>query len=108
MGPITVHTSPTLTFPFVTWVPRAREPLYTEGMQGWFQLDAKTVFSVTFGDARVIPFQAMNLWDSHPSGRVGKIVDHSVHRQRQFVLNYFHQIDEWACSQTHALHTKAQ
>ena len=58
-------------------MPKVHECLYTEGMKGWFQPQTKTVFSVTFGDVQV-PFKALNLWDNHPAGRGGKLIDKAV------------------------------
>ena len=36
-----------------------------------------------------VPVFAMGLWDSHPEGRMGKIIDRSVRTQRKFLLQYF-------------------
>ena len=87
-------------------MPRDRERLYSEGMNGWFNPEAKTIFTATFGSTPV-PFTALNLWDSHPSGRVGKIIDLAVKRQRPFLLNYFLNIDDtlYMLAHTHTTHT---
>ena len=83
LGPITVTPGPTLTFPFVACVPKDIGRLYTEGMTGWFQPEPKTVFFIQFGVVS-IPFRVLNLWDSHPAGRVGKIIEQAVRCQRRF------------------------
>ena len=77
-----------------------------EGMHGWFQPKAKTLFTVCINGMK-IPFRAIILWDSHPAGRVGKIVEHAVRRQRRFLLNYFQNLNETLCmlADTRITHT---
>ena len=96
VGPISIKPGPTLDFPFVAWVPRDRERLYFEGMKGWFNPEAKTIFTATFRST-LAPFTALNLWYSHPSGCVGKIIDRAVKRQQPFLLNYFLNINDTLC-----------
>ena len=68
---------PQLTFPSVAWVPRDISVLHEHGMHGWFQPEARLLFTLML-QGHQIRFYAMNLWDSHPLGRTGKIVDQSI------------------------------
>ena len=61
LGAVSVQAGPTLTFPYVAWVPKDKECLYTAGMSGLFQPEAKTMFYVTFETTRV-PFKALYPW----------------------------------------------
>ena len=51
------------------------------GMEGWFSQEVHLLFRASFDHAE-IPFNAVGLWDCHPEGRAGKILDRAVHRQR--------------------------
>ena len=96
----------TIARPYVAWVPSDRNRLYSEGMKGWFSPEAKRIFTATFGNVSV-PFTALNLRDSHPLGRVGKIIDQSVKRQQPFLLNYLLNLDDTLCmlADTRTSHT---
>ena len=55
---------------------------------GWFEPEHKLLFTVFFG-ATPVPVYAMGLWDSHPEGRVAKIIDRSARSQWRFLQGYF-------------------
>ena len=40
---------------------------------------------------------SLGLWDSHPEGRVGKIIDRSVRSQHRFLLSFFHDFNPLGC-----------
>ena len=40
------------------------------------------MFSMAFKDVQIL-FKALNLWDTHPAGRVGEIIDQAVKRRRK-------------------------
>ena len=65
-------------------------------MRGWFHPDKRLLFQVTFGDTQV-NFTAMALWDSHPEGRVGQIIQRSPRTQHAFLRNYFLQFEVIGC-----------
>ena len=44
-----------------------------------------------------VQFQALNLWDSHPLGRTGRIVDQSLPKQQYFLRGYFAHLDLHQC-----------
>ena len=69
-----VKPGSTLTFPFVAYVPTSRTLFDDQGMQGWFQPENELLFTLQFPEID-IPVVALGLWDSHPEGRVGKIID---------------------------------
>ena len=48
--------------------------LNSEGMISWFSSATKLLFTVCLDEVQ-IDFHAMGLWDSHPDGRIGLIVD---------------------------------
>ena len=83
-----IKPGPTLTFPHVAFVPRDRTYFEAHSMQGWFSREERLLFTLSF-DSLHIPVYAMGLWDSHPEGRVGKIIDRSVRMQRRFLLQFF-------------------
>ena len=91
-----IKPGPTLTFPCPAYVPRDKQVLYTTGMRGWFHPDERLLFQVTFGDTQV-DFIAMGLWDSHPEGHVGHIIQRSPRTQHAFLRNYFLQFDSVRC-----------
>ena len=88
LPPISLTPGPSLTFPFVSIVPHDPHHFNKNGMSGWFQQDATCLFKLKVGD-QTIPVVCIELWDSHPEGRVGKIIDKSVVRQRHFLRGYF-------------------
>ena len=57
-------------------------------MQGWFSPEDRLLFTLSLNEFDV-PVFAMGLWDSHPEGRIGRIMDRSVRTQRKFLLQYF-------------------
>ena len=92
----TIKLGPTLTFPDVAWVPRDPEVLHTEGMISWFSPTTKLLFTIDLDNTK-IEFHAMGLWDSHPDGRVGLIVDRSPRSQHMFLRKYFLNFDAVRC-----------
>ena len=91
-----IKPGPVLTFPFVAYVPTSRDMFDDQGMHGWFRPESKLLFTLQL-PAIAIPVVAMGLWDSHPEGRVGKIIDRSVRSQRKFLLSYFHDFNPLRC-----------
>ena len=75
-----IEPVPLLTFPYPTYMPHDKQVLYQRGMQGWFHLDKRLLFQVTFEDTQV-GFTGMGLWDSHPEGRDGQIIQRSPRAQ---------------------------
>ena len=65
-------------------------------MQGWFQPENKPPFTLQFLEIDMLVV-ALGLWDSHPEGRVGKIIYCSVRSQRPFLLSYFHDCNPMRC-----------
>ena len=94
--PVSVKPGPQLTFPSVAWVPRDISVLHTHGMHGWFQPEARLLFTLML-QGHQIKFYAMNLWDSHPLGRTGKIVDQSIPKQQFFLRGYFANLNITQC-----------
>ena len=95
-----IKPGPVLTFPDPAYVPRNKQVLYTKGMRGWFHPDKCLLLQATFGDTQV-DFTAMGLWDSHPDGRVGEIVQRSPRTHHAFLRNYFLQFDSVRCHMAH-------
>ena len=91
-----IEPGPVLTFPNPAFVPRDKQVLYTAGMRGWFHPEKRLLLQVTFGDTQV-DFTALGLWDSHPEGRVGQIIQRSPRTQHAFLRNYFLQFDSVRC-----------
>ena len=91
-----IKPGPVLTFPYPAYVPCDKQVLYHTGMKGWFHPEKRLFFHVTFRDSRV-NFIAMGLWDSHPEGRVGQIIQRSPRAQHAFLRNYFLQFDVFRC-----------
>ena len=58
------------------------------GMEGWLSLEVHLLFRAPF-DHAWIPFYAVGLWACHPEGRVGKIIDRAVHKERPFSHRIF-------------------
>ena len=73
-----------------------RDLLHTSGMGGWFGQEMHLLFCAFFG-AATLPFYAMGLWGNHHEGRVGKIIDHAIHKQRPFLTTYFHSFQPLKC-----------
>ena len=91
-----IKPGPTLTFPFVAYVPAERKVFDDQGMQGWFEPEHKLPFTLQFPGVD-IPVMALGLWDSHPEGRVAKIIDRSIRSQRRFLLSFFHDFNPLKC-----------
>ena len=85
MPALQIKPGPLLTFPQVAFVPHDKKLFEQQGMQGWFSPEDRLLFTLTLDDLDV-PVFAMGLWDSHPEGRVGKIIDRSLRTQRKFLL----------------------
>ena len=83
-----IKPGPLLTFPHVAFVHHDKKLFEQQGMQGLFSPKDRLLFTLSLGDLDV-PVFAMDLWVSHPKGRVGKIIDQSVRTQRKFLLQYF-------------------
>ena len=66
------------------------------GMFGWFEPRCRVLFTATFAGVP-IDFVAMGLWDAHPEGRVGLIIDQSPRSQHMFLRKYFMQFDALQC-----------
>ena len=77
-----------LSFPFTAFVPRNTNLFHESGMDGWFSQDRHLLFRAQF-ESFCLPFYAPGLWDSHLEGRVGKIIDTSLAKQRPFLASYF-------------------
>ena len=88
LPPLHIKPRPLTTFPHAAFVPHNRRFFENQGMQGLFSPEERLLFTLTLGEVQVLVF-AMGLWDSHPEGRVGKIIDRSVCTQRKFLLQYF-------------------
>ena len=91
-----IKPGPILTFPDPAYVPRSKQVLYTAGMCGWFHPEKRLLLRATFGDTPV-DFTAMGLWDSHPEGHVGQIIQRSPSTQHAFWRNYFLQFGSVRC-----------
>ena len=49
-----IKPGPTLTFPFVAYVPTNRAVFDDRGVQGWFEPEHKLLFTLQFIDAPVL------------------------------------------------------
>ena len=93
---IVLKPGPTLTFPKVTWVPRDTQAFNVSGMQGSFEQLWKLVGTLCVLGVDV-ELRVLVLWDSHPEGQVGHIVQSAPRRQHFFLRNYFLNIDPIKC-----------
>ena len=85
-----------LSFPFAAFVPRDTNLFHNSGMDGWFTQDRHLLFRARF-ESFCLPFYAAGLCDSHPEGRVGKIIDKSLAKQRPFLASYFQSFQRIKC-----------
>ena len=93
---IGLKPGPVLTFPSVAWVPKDTQVFNTSGMGGWFEPSWKHVGSLCV-DSITIELRTLVLWDSHPEGRVGHIIQSAPRRQHLFLRNYFLNVDSLRC-----------
>ena len=84
--PLRIKPGPGLTFLFVACVPHSETHFTEHGIKGWFALEERLLLTFSFDQCHIPVFAKMGLWDSHPEGKVGKIVNMSVQSQRDFLL----------------------
>ena len=103
---ISLKPGPTLTFPKVAWVPKDTHTFNRTGMSGWFEPAWKLVGTL-FVQGVHIELRAVALWDSHPEGRLGHIIQSAPRKQHFFLRNYFLQVDPIRCIVAETSHTTA-
>ena len=95
LSPPEIKPGPVLTFPYPAYVPRDKQVLYHTGMRGWKSHPAnpekRLLCQITIQEV-CVKCTAMGLWDSHPEGRVGQIVQRSPQAQHAFLRNYSYPI----------------
>ena len=94
--PISLSPAPTLTFPKVAWVPKDVGLFNREGMRGWFGQDYRLVGTLHI-DGIAIALRSLVLWDSHPEGRLGHVIQSAPRRQYYFLRNYLLNIQPLRC-----------
>ena len=77
-------------------VPKDVSFFNSHGMDGWFQQTYKLVGTLTL-DGYPIALRAMMLWDSHPEGRLGHIIQSAPKTQQYFWRKYFLNIPPLKC-----------
>ena len=85
---MTLTPSQQVAYLEVAWVPKDVSFFNSHGMDGWFEQTYKLVGSLTLDD-HPITLRAMILWDSHPEGRLGHIIQSAPKTQHYFLRNNF-------------------
>ena len=102
---IALKPGPTLTFPKVAWVPKDTHTFNSAGMSSWFEPSWKHVGTLCVQGIHV-ELRALALWDSHPKGRLGHIIQSAPRRQHFFLRNYFLHVDPIKCIVAETSHTQ--
>ena len=94
--PIILRPGPTLTFPKIAWVPKDSSLFNREGMLGWFEQSHKEVGTLHV-DGFMVALRTIVLWDSHPEGQLGHIIQSAPRCQHYFLRNYFLHVQPLKC-----------
>ena len=79
----------------IAWVPKDMSLFNREGMSGWFEQSHKEVGTLKVDVT--VALRTVVLWDSHPEGRLGHIIQLAPRHQQYFLRNYFWHVQPLKC-----------
>ena len=85
-----------LTFPGYVLVPKDKGTFNSVGMHGWVKPELK-VFGTVDLCGFPINLAAVQLWDTHPEGRVGPVLTLAPKNQHNFLMAYFSSVEPSQC-----------